>query len=93
MLTLFGAKCSASILSAAMCSLLIASSAIFAPVTASAASFAVEIEPSATETPASKLVAVTFLEVPEALINSSSLPAIEVFAAKADTLVVAIFTP
>jgi len=62
-------------------------------VTASSAILAVEIEPSATEAPDSKLVAVTFLEVPPSLINNSSLPPNEVFAGKADTLVVAMFTP
>ena len=37
-----------------------------------------------------KLAIVIFLEVPPSLINSSSLPEGEVFAANSDTLVVAI---
>jgi len=79
--------------SSAICAVLTASSASLAPVTASSANLAVVISPVPTVAPASKLVAVTFLEVPESLINSSSLPAYEVFAANADILVVAIFTP
>jgi len=45
--------------------------ASLASETASSAILAVEIEPSATEAPDSKLVAVTFLEVPPSLINNS----------------------
>jgi len=52
--------------------------ASLASVTASSAILAVEIEPSATVAPDSKLVAVTFLEVPLSLINNSSLPPNEV---------------